>query len=103
MSEQEKPDYNFHLHNGMYFRRFGEKCCFVRAVSFDDPGQVLVAFDFNGFASIIAGCSPNCEQFGSHAYILDFLKNGTMFCGGCGCALKPGESVGTLSIINRPA
>lgn len=93
---------NFHLAKGIYFRREGDTILIVKAKDFDDLGEVLVATDINGLASVVASASPHQEQNGSFDYICKFLKDGTMYCGGCGAEMKPGTPIaGTLSIVNR--
>jgi hypothetical protein len=97
---------NFHFANGIYFRRTEEdKLRIVRAQSFDDAGEVLVETDIFGFASIVSSFSPFGEQSGSFDYIVKFLRDGIMYCAGCGAELKHGRDipVGNLSIVNLTA
>lgn len=92
---------NFHLKDGVYFRRVENDLHIVKARDFDDPGEILVTIDLGSFSSIVASLSPHREGNGSYHYIYEFLTKGTMFCGGCGCRLLPGDYiVGVLSIVN---
>jgi hypothetical protein len=95
---------NFHLNNGIYFRRNGDAISIVRAKDFDDPGELIVETDINGFASIVASASPHAERNGTFYYVFEFLKNGVVFCGGCGCKLTAESSIGGwLSVVNLVA
>lgn len=94
---------NFHLKNGIYFRREGERFWIAKALDFNDPGKTVVELTVDDLASVVASLSPNHEEHGSFDYARDFIETGAMYCGGCGCRMLPldGQNVGHLSIVNR--
>jgi hypothetical protein len=101
-----QTDLNFHLNNGIFFRREGDQVKIVKAKDHDDPGEVLAETDLNGLASIVSSASPWRETGGSFQYIFEFLKNGVMFCGGCGIEITPEDTKGAggmLAVINKIA
>lgn len=101
-----KPILNFHLDSDLYLRRFEadpEALHIMRAKNDDDEGQSIARFSLSVFASLVCSLCPAGEADCRFDYVSDFLRTGEIHCGGCGCRMKQGESVGRLNIVNAHA